>query len=96
MTEQLFAIERSMTGALRFHGPDVSAEDAKRLTGLLARVADFMADGRWHTLPEIARAVNGMEASVSARLRQLRNDHGWTVERRRTDKPGIFEYRGSK
>lgn len=99
MSEQadLFTIETTMHGHqhVRFHGPDVEPKDAVRLTGLLGRVAAFMSDGQWHTLPEIAKACNGMEASVSARLRGLRNDQGWTIDRKRDEvQRGLFWYRG--
>lgn len=93
--EQLFGVTTSMHGMVRFHGPDVTRKDEKRLTGLLQRVYDFMADGRWHTLSEIRDACGGSEASVSARLRDLRRpERGkYTIERERTSEPGVFVYK---
>lgn len=69
-------------------------EDHARLTGQLARVLDLMKDGRWRTLAEIAKAVDGSEAGVSARLRDLRKPRfgGYVVERERGE-GGLHRYR---
>jgi hypothetical protein len=70
--------------------------DAERLTGQLARVKAFMADGQWHTLAEIAAGVGGTQAAVSARLRDLRKRRFGTliVERERVEGAnGLFRYR---
>lgn len=72
--------------------------DEQRLTSLMERVYTFMADGEWRTLSEISRACRGSEASVSARLRDLRKEkfadkypnHG--VERARVS-VGLYNYR---
>ena len=73
------------------------ALDADRLRILLGRVYAFMRDGEWRTLAEIAAACGGTEASVSARLRDLRKERfgAYAVERRRVGQPdrGLFEYR---
>lgn len=68
--------------------------DAERLTTLMERVAAVMRDGDWHTLRELAVRTGGTEASVSARLRDLRKPRfgGGTVERRRVE-GGLFTYR---
>lgn len=79
-----------------FRGETFSEElDGERLRTLLDRVRHLMLDGSWRTLSEIARKTGGSEASVSARLRDLRRaEHGgWSVERERTDAPGIWRYR---
>lgn len=71
-----------------------AAKDEKRLTSQLERVRRVMADGQWHTLWELAERVNGSEAGVSARLRDLRKER-WgarTIERRRVV-GGLWEYR---
>lgn len=70
------------------------AKDSVRLAGLLARVKALMSDGRWRTLAEIRAVVGGTEASVSARLRDLRKPKfgGHTVETRRRD-GGLWESR---
>ena len=46
--------------------------DAARLNTQMGRVWDLMRDGEWRTLSQIAQAVSGSEAAVSARLRDLR------------------------
>jgi len=71
--------------------------DGARLLTLLHRAQNLRADCQWRTLAEIQTKVGGSEASVSARLRDLRKSKlgGYTVERRRDGKPelGIWEYR---
>jgi hypothetical protein len=84
--------------AARFDGATFDPElDRPRLTRLLARVYAYMRDGEWRTLPEIAEACGGTEASVSARLRDLRKIRfgAYTVERCRLHPPtrGIYAYR---
>ena len=68
--------------------------DETRLTTQLVSVRDLMVDGKWRTLPMIASTVEASEASVSARLRDLRKPRfgAWIVERRRVT-VGINEYR---
>lgn len=71
-------------------------QDGKRLGKQLALVRALMLDGKFRTLSEIARAVGAPEASVSARLRDLRGVRGGflTVERRRVGPGrGTWEYR---
>jgi len=71
--------------------------DKKRLTTQLGRVFNMMSDGEWRTLPEIAKGASAPEASVSARLRDLRKEKfgGFSVERRsKGDRDsGLWEYR---
>ena len=72
------------------------AKDERRLSTQLELVQAFMQSGYWRTLADIAVAVNGTQASVSARLRDLRKPKfgGYTVElRRREGASGLFEYR---
>lgn len=73
------------------------ALDGARLATQYARVVQVMADGQWHTLRDIAIAVHGSEAGVSARLRDMRKPARgrFNVERRRTAKAGVWEYRVS-
>lgn len=68
--------------------------DSKRLTGQLERVRHAMRDGRWRTLEQIARMVDGSEAGVSARLRDLRKPRfgGLAVEREYVER-GVWRYR---
>jgi hypothetical protein len=67
--------------------------DGRRLARQLGSVQWLMADGAWRTLRRIATALDYPEASVSARLRDIRKQ-GYLVERRRF-KPGsgLWEYR---
>lgn len=74
--------------------------DAPRLARLMSCVFDVMAGGEWLTLSQIvrecaARGVPAGEASVSARLREARNAHGRTVDKRRVHGPssGTWAYR---
>lgn len=78
-----------------FDGATFDAQrDGERLNGQLERVARLMADGRWRTLRELAAAVGGSEAGVSARLRDLRKAR-WGSKRveRRYLADGVWQYR---
>lgn len=84
-----------MAQAPHFDGATYEPElDQSRLSTLLARVHARMTDGNWHTLADLARTCHGSEASVSARLRDLRKDRfgAHDIRRRRTDTDGLFEY----
>ena len=68
--------------------------DKVRLNAQQQRVFDVMKDSRWHTLVQVSRRTGDPEASVSARLRDLRKPKfgGYQIERRRTES-GLHEYR---
>jgi len=70
------------------------ALDHNRLTKQLGRVWQAMSDRKWRTLRQLSRAADAPEASVSARLRDLRKPKfgGHDVEHRRTD-DGLWHYR---
>ena len=70
------------------------ARDARRLAGQQARVLAYMRHGRWATLSQIAINTGDPEASVSARLRDLRKPQhgGYKIERRYVER-GLWEYR---
>lgn len=89
-----FDAARRDFSAATFSGPDVTETDRQRLSGLLAKVYDLMKDGRWRTLQVIRVMTGASEASASARLRDLRKAKfgSHTVNRRRTEIPGLFEY----
>lgn len=76
--------------------------DQARLGRQLASVMAYMADGEWHTLREIAMDCRAPEASVSARLRDMRRPihkggQGLEVQRRRDARMiGLHEYRSPK
>jgi hypothetical protein len=79
---------------MRFNGPDYKPErDEARLRGQHLRIWDFMADGRWATLGQIALATGDPEASISAQLRHMRKPRfgSHTVNKRYVDR-GLFEY----
>jgi len=68
--------------------------DGKRLNKQQRAVTEVMLDGKWRTLKHIAMTIGAPEASVSARLRDLRKPRngGYIVERRYITK-GLYEYR---
>lgn len=70
--------------------------DKERLTSQIRKVFDLMQDAKWRTLVEIERKIKQPQASISARLRDLRKERfgGHTVNRRTRDerKRGCFEY----
>lgn len=86
-----------MSAYLNFDGDTYEPElDHDRLATLLDRVRTLMADGRWRTLAAITEVCGGTEASVSARLRDLRKPRfgSHDIERRRVcGSDGLFEYR---
>jgi hypothetical protein len=77
--------------------------DRERLSSQMRRVEELMQDGESRTLHEIAVALRKLypgshfpEASLSARLRDMRRA-GYTVEReRRSAKSGLWQYRAVK
>ena len=68
--------------------------DGLRLHKQHNRVLALMRDGCWRTLAQIAAGTNDPEASVSARLRDLRKPRfgSYNVERRYAGE-GLWEYR---
>ncbi len=69
-------------------------QDKDRLLTVLGRVRDVMFDGQWHTLDELVGRCGGSNASVSARIRDLRKKRfgSYIVERRRVHN-GLWAYR---
>ena len=80
-----------------FYGSNYVQElDEKRLTGQMLKVFNYMRNGKWRTLFEIADAIQEPEASISAQLRHLCKDvnGGHTKEKkRRGGKGGTWEYK---
>lgn len=69
--------------------------DGARLFVQLAKVRALMLDGQWRTLAQISSAVSAPQASVSARLRDLRKEKfgNYVVNRRRVlGGHGLHEY----
>ena len=80
---------------IQFAGSTFDHErDHARLLTLLQRVHKLMQDGQWHTLESIKLSCGGTEASVSARLRDLRKQAfgNHVIQHRRID-GGLWEYR---
>ena len=70
------------------------ARDGRRLTAQHHRVLAFMRTHGWVTLAAIAAATGDPEASVSARLRDLRKPKfGAHLVNRRYVRRGLWEYR---
>ena len=71
-------------------------KDRVRLSSQMMRVFDVVKSGQWLTLAEISAQADAPEASVSARLRDLRKDTfgGHDVQRERVGGTGgTFKYR---
>ena len=68
--------------------------DRKRLNKQAQDVYSLMSDGHWRILADIAAHTGHPEASISARLRDLRKPRfgGHTVERRYIAS-GLYQYR---
>ena len=73
-----------------------SEQDSQRLGSLLSRVFGLMVDHEWRTLFDIHENTGGTEASVSARLRDLRKQKfgAHEIGRRRVEE-GLWEYQVS-
>lgn len=85
----------SPPASVAFHGETYDAPmDHGRLRGQLLRVFARLSDGSWHTLRDLAASAGGSEASVSARLRDLRKpQYGKREVHRRRISGGLYEYR---
>ncbi len=72
--------------------------DHKRLTTQLGRVRQVLLaasrSGVWYTLRDLSDECNAPEASISARIRDLRKSKfgGYKVDHRRKDRRGTWEY----
>ena len=80
---------------LPFDGVTYNHErDNIRLSGQCQRVFDVMKDGQWRSLQELAQEAEAPEASVSARLRDLRKKRfGCHEVSRRHIEGGLYVYR---
>lgn len=78
--------------SVKFKGPDIEPFDAERLGKQLQRVYHATKGGQWMTLAAIEEITNDPQASISARLRGLRQ--WFNVERKRSKpKSGLWVYR---
>jgi hypothetical protein len=85
----------SPPASVAFDGDTYQPEhDHTRLKGQLWRVFQLMSDGKWRSLAEISEDAGGSEASVSARLRDLRKEQygGREIQRERIS-GGLWHYR---
>jgi|TARA_Y100001951_G_C11171747_1_gene200665 DNA-binding Lrp family transcriptional regulator len=72
------------------------AVDGVRLKGQLGDVFSLMEDREWRTLREISSVTGHPEASISARLRDIRKEKvfkNYTMTARRKGEGGTWEYR---
>ena len=91
----------STQSILRFDGATYDAKlDQERLGRQLKKVFELMADHEWRTLSEMEAHLWEPQASISARIRDLRKKRfgGYLIQRRRRGEAerGIFEYRMAK
>lgn len=83
---------------MEFDGDTIDQErDGERLSRQARTVFNLMRDGKWRTLFAIASWTGEPEASVSARLRDLRKPKfgGYTVDREYIA-DGVWQYRVRK
>jgi hypothetical protein len=88
------ASRNGMTGLPLFDGATFNRDrDENRLRRQLDAVRRSMLSGGWWTLAKLATAAQGSEASVSARLRDLRKQKfgAYDIERRYVAN-GVWEY----
>lgn len=73
------------------YSPD---RDHHRLARQMREVSDILSDFEWHTLSDISSRTGHPEASVSARIRDLRKPKfgSHTIEREYVSR-GLFRYR---
>jgi predicted transcriptional regulator len=77
--------------SVEYNGPEFDGhtydrdEDYQRLGHQIRRVFDVMKDGAWRSLQDLTRQTGDPEASVSARIRDLRKDKfgKWIITRQR-------------
>jgi len=67
--------------------------DHDRLAKQLRRVVDAMQDMQWHTLAQLSEITGDPEASVSARIRDLRKPPRYFVIEREYVHRGLWRYR---
>ena len=71
-----------------------SKKDFQRLTAQLGKVSNALMSAKWLTLAELEQLLHEPQASISARIRDLRKPKfgGLLIDRRRRSE-GTFEYR---
>jgi hypothetical protein len=83
-------------------GDPVAPQEAERLGSQQERVESLMADGYWHTIPQLQKELRRKhgqlysETSISARFRGMRK-RGYTVTHERTRAgSNLYQYRAVK
>lgn len=77
-------------------GPDITPQEAKRMTGQRAKVFNIMLDGEWRTLQNIIDlGVESPPQSVAIYLRSFRELRygGYKVEKKKMNGTRLFAYR---
>lgn len=90
MNPSLFDLPAFSATIMRLNPPEPGI-DTSQWGDQLKAVYDVMKDGRWRSLAELAYASGHPEASVSARLRDLRKK-GHLVNRRKAKEGKLYEY----
>lgn len=93
LNDDMVAGADDMAG-LHFDGATYDhSRDSARLGDQMLAVLSIMSDGQWRTLADLASQAHAPEASVSARLRDLRKPRfgGYTVNRQYV-KDGVHRY----
>jgi len=95
MTSQPSLLDWQPPSPPAYGGATFDAErDGLRLNAQCKRVYDVMKDGAWHTLKQISAATGDPEASISARIRDLRKSAfgGFRIDREYIER-GLWKYR---
>ena len=81
-------------GVVYFDGPGIVVpRDTERLKRQLDKVYDLMKDGKPRTLLQLEQTTGAPQASISARLRDLRKERFGSLDvRKRYVYRGLFEY----
>lgn len=82
------------TSLPQFDGADYRPDDHPRLSTQYRRIWEYMADGDWYSLSDIAYYTGAPEASVSAQLRHMRKARfGANIVERERFPAGGYLYR---
>ena len=76
---------------LKIFGAPISKEAEESIHRSRPKVKDIMSDGNWHTLEEMSNLCRISQASVSARIRELKH-YGMEYDRQLLTK-GTYKYR---
>jgi len=76
------------------HGPEITEEEQKKMSGARLQVFSVMRDGEWRTLEYLRDVVGSPTQSIAIYLRSFREKKygGYVVNKRKRGKTRIFEY----